>query len=79
MQVATLNLDDTRLSIERQQSTIPTVKAGSCAHANKRAYWYSKLADDAECQFKSLGGSWLEEGQSFVSYLRARRPSFKLY
>lgn len=57
---------------------IPTVTAGSCAYANKRAYWYSKLADDAERQFKSLGGSWPEEGQSFVSYLRARRPSLEV-
>lgn len=47
----------------------PIAKAGSCAYAYKRAYWYLKLA-----QFKSLDGSWPEEEQTFISFLHTRRP-----
>lgn len=36
------------------------------------------MGEEAERHFKLLGGSWPEEGQTLISYLRARRPSFEV-
>lgn len=36
------------------------------------------MGAEAHHQFKLLGGSWPEEGQTLISYLRARRPSLEV-